>query len=116
MAYDTSVLDAALARKAAAAEQERQALLGQLQAILDEVAVDFHVEEAYIFGSLARPNRFHVDSDVDVAVSGVPGDRFFTLAALLSSRLGRDVDLVPLEEVPIAESIRAKGLRWTKSS
>lgn len=115
MAFDTSVLDRALAEQAARWETERAALLDFLQQLLAEAAERFGLRSAYIFGSIVSPGRFSDLSDVDVAVVELPAKSFFSLAAFLSDRLGRDVDLIWLDEVHFAPRIRRNGLLWTKS-
>lgn len=113
--FSTSLLDEAVAVQAAAAEQEWQALLRKLFALLPDAAKRFGFRQVYLFGSSAVPGRFREHSDVDVAVVDLPGEQFFPLAAFLSVRLARDVDLVMLEDVHFADKIRREGLLWTKS-
>jgi predicted nucleotidyltransferase len=114
--FDTSVLDEALAARAAAWEQERLSTLARLEELLEEAGERFGLQQAYIFGSLARPGRFTDRSDVDVAVVELPSEAFFPLAAFLSIGVGRDVDLIELEKVHFADKIRRDGILWTRSS
>lgn len=114
--FSTPLLDEAIAARVAAAEQGRQALLGRLLTVLPEAADRFDFRQLYLFGSVTVAGRFREDSDVDVAVVDLPGDQFFPLAAFLSSRLERDVDMVMLEDVHFAHKIKREGLLWTKSA
>lgn len=52
-------------------------------------------KEVYLFGSAAR-NELRPDSDIDIAVRGVPASRFFAAAARAAHALGRPLDLVEL--------------------
>jgi predicted nucleotidyltransferase len=52
--------------------------------------------EVYVFGS-AVTGRLRVDSDVDLAVTGLPAQVFFRAIADASRILGRTVDLVSLD-------------------
>ncbi len=53
--------------------------------------------EVYVFGSVAE-NDFYSDSDVDLAVSGLPPRVFFEAMGRASDVLERPIDLVDLDE------------------
>lgn len=53
--------------------------------------------EVYLFGS-ARKGDMRPNSDVDMAVSGLPPQVFFRAMAAAHDALGRPVDLVDLDE------------------
>lgn len=57
---------------------------------------DMGAKEVYLFGSAAR-NELRPDSDIDIAVRGVPASRFFAAASRAADALGRPVDLVDLD-------------------
>jgi hypothetical protein len=111
--FDTSLLDQALAEQQKQREQERLANLEQVLAWLDQHAAAYGIHQAYVFGSLLRPNGFGRHSDVDVAVEAVDANLFFQAMAALSEAVGRDVDLVELSKCPFAERIRQTGQPWT---
>ena len=54
-------------------------------------------KEVYVFGSAAH-GTFRENSDVDIAVSGLPAEVFFRAMAKASRALGRPVDLVDLDQ------------------
>ncbi|MDX1688203.1 MAG: nucleotidyltransferase domain-containing protein [Candidatus Promineifilaceae bacterium] len=116
MGFDTSVLDRALAQRQARREEERRALLADVLRKLDALAEQFDLQEAYVFGSVARPGRYREDSDVDVAVAGLPSEQFISLMAQLSASLGRDVDMIELEKIHFADKIKREGIKWTRRS
>jgi len=66
---------------------------------------------ALLFGSEAR-GRAQVGSDVDLALVGLVPDRIAELAAELSERLGREVDVVRLEQasIPLLEELVAHAV------
>lgn len=62
--------------------------------------------EVYVFGSAAR-GRLRASSDVDLAVSGLPPERFFRAMGEAADALGRDLDLVDLDdESPFTRYLR----------
>lgn len=61
----------------------------------------------WLFGSLAE-GRPRPESDVDLAVEGLPGAAFFEALAALMTLFGTRVDLVRLEEAP--DSLRERVL------
>lgn len=112
MAFDTSLLDQAIAERHNEWERLRQSRLAEVISSLEILGKRHHVKEAYVFGSLAQPGRFTDQSDIDTAVV-MPQARFFDLAAELSRALHTDVDLIPLERCHFADKICREGIRWT---
>lgn len=53
--------------------------------------------EVFIFGSLVR-GELRPDSDVDMAVSGLPAEVYFSAISRASDILGRPVDLLDLDD------------------
>jgi predicted nucleotidyltransferase len=65
--------------------------------------------EVYVFGSVAT-GRAREGSDLDLAVAGLPPERFFSTMARLENLFDRSVDLVDLDEAsPFTEYLKAKG-------
>ena len=65
--------------------------------------------EVYVFGSVASGTT-REDSDVDLAVAGLPPERFFATLAKLANLFDRSVDLVDLDEAsPFTEYLKKKG-------
>lgn len=52
--------------------------------------------EIYLFGSLARGTA-EEDSDIDIAVRGIPAEKFFNVYGQLLMNLAHDIDLVDLD-------------------
>jgi predicted nucleotidyltransferase len=70
---------------------------------------DAGAREVYVFGSAAT-GRLRTDSDVDLAVSGLPPERFFRAMGIAWDELGRPLDLVDLDdETPFTRYLREEG-------
>ena len=54
--------------------------------------------EVYLFGSAAH-GQMRADSDIDLAVSGLPPERFYRAGAAAEDALGWTLDLVDLDEI-----------------
>lgn len=54
--------------------------------------------EVYLFGSAAR-GQMREDSDIDLAVSGLPPEMFYRAGAAAEDAIGRSLDLIDLDEV-----------------
>jgi len=71
---------------------------------------DAGAREVYVFGSLAA-GKARENSDVDLAVAGLPPESFFTTMARLEDLFNREVDLVDLDDAtPFTAYLRQKGL------
>jgi predicted nucleotidyltransferase len=65
--------------------------------------------EVFIFGSAIR-GELRPDSDVDLAVIGLPAQAYFSAISKASDLLGRPVDLVDLEDsTPLARYLLGSG-------
>jgi len=66
-------------------------------------------QEVYLFGSAIR-GISHPESDIDLAVSGLPPERFFPAMMRAADVLGRPLDLVDLDEVnPFTKYLKEEG-------
>ena len=54
--------------------------------------------EVYVFGSAAR-GLMRQDSDIDLAVSGLPPEHFYRAGGAAEDAIGRPLDLIDLDEV-----------------
>jgi len=90
-------------RRVAEAAQERRrttsaAIRARLPAVLDELT-KLGATRVILFGSVAR-GEAEEDSDLDLAVEGLPAARLFDAMAKALRAAGRPVDLLRLEEAP----------------
>ena len=89
------------------AEERAARLRAALPAALAMLRSKHGVGRAWLFGSLAW-GRARPDSDVDLAVEGLPTESYFEALAELGGMLPGPVDLVRIEEA--GESLRARIL------
>ena len=65
--------------------------------------------EVYVFGSAAA-GALREDSDIDLAVSGLPPEEFFRAMGLAREAIGRELDLIDLDEQNLfTEYLKKKG-------
>ena len=66
--------------------------------------------EVYVFSSIAK-ERAREDSDIDLAVAGLPPEIFFATMGRLANLFDRTVDLVDLDEAsPFTTYLRSQGM------
>jgi len=85
---------------------------GSLQEKIDKAArvlLKAGAHEVYIFGSVAE-GRSTPDSDIDLAVSGLPQEAFFAAAGMIAMDVTENFDLIDIDDPnPFTEIIRKKG-------
>jgi predicted nucleotidyltransferase len=65
--------------------------------------------QVFVFGSLAK-GELRPDSDIDMAVSGLPAKVYFSAVSRASDLLGRPIDLVDLDDdSPLVRHLLASG-------
>jgi predicted nucleotidyltransferase len=65
--------------------------------------------QVFIFGSAAKGD-LRPDSDVDMAVTGLPSQKYFSAVSRVSDLIGRPVDLVDLDDsTPLVRYLLASG-------
>ena len=108
MAFDTSVLDAAIRRRRDRLERERAELLERVASAIRAQAGALGVRHAYVVGSLTREHGWSEDSDVDVAIHG--GDPLAVMR-LVEDASGRVVDVIDLDRHPVPDLFRRNGVQ-----
>ena len=65
--------------------------------------------QVFVFGSLVR-GELRPDSDIDIAVSGLPANVYFSAVSRASDILGRPVDLLDLDDdTPLVRHVLGSG-------
>jgi predicted nucleotidyltransferase len=84
---------------------EKEVVLTSAAALLRSMGAS----QVFVFGSFAR-GEWNPDSDIDLAVSGLPAKVYFSAVSKLSDLLGRPVDLLDLDDnTPIVRYLLASG-------
>ncbi len=88
-------------------------MIDEMKGLVDRAASALKAvgaKEVYVFGSAAR-GILRENSDVDMAVSGLPPEVFFRAMAAAHDALGRPLDLVDLDEDnSFTRYLKSKGL------
>jgi predicted nucleotidyltransferase len=74
-----------------------------------EVLKSFGATDVYLFGSIAKgANNEH--SDIDLAVSGIPPEKFFEAMGSAINAIKKEFDLVDLDEKnPFVDYLKSHG-------
>ncbi len=84
----------------------RDALLKQVRSAAGTLKRHFGAKRVILFGSLAHEAWYSADSDVDLAVEGLPSDAYWRARRVVEEIIGdRPVDLVEVETA--RESLRS---------
>ena len=75
-----------------------------------EILQECGAQQIYLFGSIVDDRRSAPPRDLDIAVSGLPPERFFSAYAQLMDRLEHEFDLVDLDlESAFTETLTKHG-------
>lgn len=105
----TALLDVYRKTKKQKAEIIRNEMLKKIHGALFELSKKIYFKNVYVFGSILKP-YFSDESDIDIAFEGLKDKDFFKAMAFLSDYIGRDVDVVQLEEHRLRDKIIKEGL------
>lgn len=97
----------------ARAVRQRQMMLFEKAKQACEYLRELGASEIYLFGSITRDD-FHIHSDVDIAVAGLPFKHIYSVEGKIGDILGtEEFDLVYLEYAKdrLRDRIRQQGLR-----
>ena len=97
-------------------EEMRIAVIEQINRALRKLEKKYHWDEAYLFGSVVHKGKFRLNSDIDIAVSGLNVLEHYAFTGEISDLLDKRVDVVLLEECRFARSIKGKGLKWDRKT
>lgn len=106
-----------LAAERAAGERRREEAWEVARRAARLLVDEFGVRRVVAFGSLVW-GRFRRDSDIDLAVEGLPPGRFFHADFRLASELSVPIDLKPLADCPphLRRRIEEEGVELVGSA
>jgi uncharacterized protein len=70
-----------------------------VEKVAELLRAKFGATRVIVFGSLVRGDRFDAESDVDMAVEGIPPGDYFTAMAEVNEVSHQWIDLKPLESL-----------------
>lgn len=105
----TDVLDEYIRKRRLALSSLREKTIQEIKEALRRLSKEFSFKRAILFGSIIE-GRFKEDSDIDIAFEGLKDEDFFRVMARLSEFLGRDVDILCLEDSRLREKILNSGM------
>ena len=86
-------------------------LIDEVRSALETLQNKYQWDDAYIFGSLAKKGKFRVNSDIDIAVSGLNKFEHYAFIGAISELLNRKVDVIRFEDCKFSHSIVDRGIR-----
>ncbi len=92
----------------------RQKTLNDIFHYLDHLSEKYNFKQIIIFGSLIKEGLFGRYSDVDIAVEGLNKYDLYKFIGDLSLEIGKEVDVVRLEECHFADEIKLEGIKWSR--
>ena len=113
-AFSTHLLDEVIERGKKEREELRHYLIIKLFDVLDRLSAEASFSEAYLFGSIAKPYKFSKDSDIDIGFVGLGEEDFFKAMSFISREIGRDADVIQMEDHRLAEKIKREGIKWIR--
>jgi uncharacterized protein len=109
--YSTQLYHQAEQERCQIFEQERMKQLELLKTILPEYFITTRVQSVYLTGSVTRPHTFGKHSDIDIATLGLPSEMYFKIVGQLTTILGRQVEIIELEQCRFADKIKKTGIK-----
>ncbi len=91
--------------------KETKKLRKTLQARCRNLFENGAISEAYLFGSITKPEYFHKKSDIDIALSGEENIDYWRIEAKLEQDLTRSLDVEWLDDLSaeFSDQIRREG-------
>jgi predicted nucleotidyltransferase len=71
----------------------------EAERLAQRLVKEYGAKRVLLFGSVARQRPLRPDSDIDLAVEGMPSETYYRIVGDLCTNSGRLVDLVQLERV-----------------
>jgi predicted nucleotidyltransferase len=112
--FDISIWRRASIERRKGREQHRLRAVDEVNKALQALSRRYEWEEAYLFGSITRPDQFGEHSDIDIGIKGLEKFLQYRFIADLSWLLERAVDVVRLEDCAFSEAIESRGIQWKK--
>jgi len=112
--FNTELLDEVIKKKRKKKEELRLWVIAKILTALDRLSGEIAFDEAYLFGSVTKPFKFSERSDIDIGFIGLDNRHFFKVMSYISEEVGRDVDIIQLEDYRLADKIKKGGVLWRR--
>jgi predicted nucleotidyltransferase len=112
--FKTELLDEVIKKKREKKEELRLWVIAKTLAAIDRLSGEIAFDEAYLFGSVTKPFKFSERSDIDIGFIGLDNRHFFKVMSYISEEVGRDVDIIQLEDYRLADKIKKGGVLWRR--
>ena len=113
--FNTELLDEVIKKKRKKKEELRLWVIAKILTALDRLSGEIAFDEAYLFGSVTKPFKFSERSDIDIGFIGLDNRHFFKVMSYISEEVGRDVDIIQLEDYRLADKIKKGGVLWRRN-
>jgi predicted nucleotidyltransferase len=122
MAIPTTEVQQQIIERVLQAQLERPQFLQQMQqrqeqglAVAKQIAqrlkIEFGVQKVVLFGSLLHPEDMDFESDIDLAVWGLPTQKLYQVGGIIEEGHNFPVDLVLIEQAkPYIQKAIARGV------
>ena len=111
MAFSTHILEEKEKKRLEDREKLRVETLQLCIYKLQEYFAPLKIKSLYLTGSILVPYKFTSLSDIDIAVEGLPEEKYFSTIFELEELLSVKIEIIELENCRFAEDIRKKGLK-----
>jgi len=91
--------DRRAAEEEIAKEKIRAKAIREAKHLKDILVKEFSVKKVVLFGSVLEAGRFKENSDIDIAVAGLPKKLYFRALSRLMMESTFEIDLKPVEDV-----------------
>ena len=112
--FDISIWKRGLIARRHARSRRRLQVVEKVWRAIERLSHTYKWNDLYIFGSAAKSDRFGNASDIDIGIEGLDKFLHYRFIADLSRLIGREVDVVRLEDCNFMDAIKTRGIRWKK--
>ena len=111
MTFSTHILEEIEKKRLEEREKLRVETLQLCISKLQEYFASIKIKSLYLTGSILVPYKFTSLSDIDIAVEGLPEEKYFSSIFEIEELLSRKVEIIEMENCRFAKDILKKGFK-----